>query len=1033
MKKLLLPLLLLVAPQILFSQMSKIEQGEELRKNATEIRWQEHIGTPSYISFREDYGLTPEKAVEYSKSFCTAENVDFTLKSQQTSKDGKLLYRYVQTLGGYPVEFTAWHVHVKNGNVTALNGDMVDISEFEPVFSLSETEALQRALDYVGAEVYMWQDENEEQNVKIIRNDNDATYYPEGIKIITPVQPDIRKNKLRTAYKFNIYSIKPYDRKMVYVDAQTGEILFDLPLIHFSDEIGTAYTQYYGEREINTVFNGTQYILQDNTRGNGIRTYNCHDGINYYAATDFFDDDNIWNNVNPQWDEYATDAHFSTMSTYDYYMNVHDRNSIDGNGYHLLSYVHFSLIQYGYGNNVNAFWNGECMTYGDGNPPSITPLTTIDICGHEITHGLTEYTANLIYYAESGALNEAFSDIFGTAIEFYAVPEDANWTMGEKIGSAFRSLSNPKAYGHPNTYQGQNWEFGSYDNGGVHINSGVLNYWFYLLSEGGSGVNDKGNAYQVAPIGIENAEQLAFKTLTEYLTPSSQYIDAYNYAMIAAGELFGGCSPEVQSVGDAFYAIGVILEPLDGGVVADFKAPESIFCSLPAQVAFTNKSFNGISYLWDFGDGTTSTDANPVHIYTEAGNYTVTLSVDGGDCGSDVIIKENYIKIDPSYICNVIMPYNGHDNIEGCAGVFYDCGGPNGNYPNNANSRLTIHAPGATNIVLTIEELDIEPGAYNTCNYDYIAFYDGNSTSAPLINGTYYCNTTGNPGTIASTGEYITIRFVSDVYVNYSGYKIIFQCMGPLLEPAFSVNTETTCTGFVAFTDESTNNPTAWKWDFGDGNTSAEQNPEHQYLENGTYSVSLTVTNPYGSNTITKEAFIIVEMPDPPEIDDIIVCADEEFEIELDLEGTAYWYETIDSEEPVYVGNTWTHLPIEEPTTYFLHEILKAPEGSVEEYCASLFRTEVHIIPETCVSIIQNQIESITIVPNPSNGLFYIKGLTKGADYRYVITDISGKTIIENQSLNAELVDLSRLPDGVYFMTVSTGDEVRTYKLVNMK
>ena len=274
---------------------------------------------------------------------------------------------------------------------------------------------------------------------------------------------------------------------------------------------------------------------------------------------------------------------------------------------------------------------------------------------------------------------------------------------------------------------------------------------------------------------------------------------------------------------------------------------------------------------------------------------------------------------------------------------------------------------------------------------------------------------------------------ISCTFVNYSEYKILFQCMEDLSEPEFSVNTETTCTGFVAFTDESTNAPTAWKWDFGDGNTSTEQNPEHQYLENGTYSVSLTVTNLYGSNTITKEAFIIVEMPDPPVIDDIIVCEDEEFEIELDLEGTAYWYETVDSEEPVYVGNVWAHPPIEELTTYFLHEILKAPEGSVEEYCASLFRTEVHIIPETCVSIIQNQIDKITIVPNPSNGLFYIKGLTKGTDYRYVVTDISGKTVIENQSLNAELVDLSRLPDGVYFMTVSTGDEVRTLKLINMK
>jgi Zn-dependent metalloprotease len=144
-------------------------------------------------------------------------------------------------------------------------------------------------------------------------------------------------------------------------------------------------------------------------------------GTNYYSATDFFNATTYWNNVNPQLDQYATDAHFATMSTYDYLLNVHDRNSIDGKGYSLLSYVHYS------NNYVNAFWDGQRMTYGDGNPSQgATPLTTIDICGHEVTHGLTEFTANLTYAYESGALSEAYSDIFGTAIEFYAVPEYAN-------------------------------------------------------------------------------------------------------------------------------------------------------------------------------------------------------------------------------------------------------------------------------------------------------------------------------------------------------------------------------------------------------------------------------------------------------------------------------------------------------------------------------------------------------------------------------------------------------------------------------
>ena len=899
MKKFLLPLLLVIVPQILFAQMSKKEQGEELRKNAKEIRLQENSEIPDFIKFCDAYRLAPENAIEYSKSFFTSDNVEFVLKNSHKNKDNKLFYRYFQTIDGYPVEFTSWHVHVKNDRVFALNGDIVDIPNFEPVFLLSETEAFQAALNYIGADVYMWQDENEEHNLKLMMDDNEATYYPEGIKVITPVTPELKNNAFTTAYKFNIYSIKPYDRKMVYVDAQTGDILFDLPLIHHSNEIGIAHTQYSGIQEITTQLSGSQYILRDYTRGNGIVTLNCQNTASYGSAINFFDDDNVWNNVNPQLNQYAPDAHFGTISYYDYLLDVHGRNSINGNGFQLWSYVHFNLIQYGYSSNVNAFWNGQCMTYGDGNPPSITPLTTLDICGHEVTHGLTEFSAGLIYnYVESGALNEGFSDIFGTALEFYAYPQGADWTMGEKMGLIIRSMSNPKAYGCPNTYQGTYWSW----MGQMHTNSGPLSYWFYLLSEGGSGTNDKGYVYSVDGISIENAEQIAFKLLTEYLTPTSGYSNASFLAKQAAIELFGDCSPETKAVVDGFYAIGVITAPYNSVVSAAFSASQTEFDYVPAVVTFTNNTVNGKTYLWDFGDGNTSTEKNPVHTYTNFGSYTVTLFADGDACGTETLVKENYIVID------------------------------NGGLP------------------------------------------------------------------------------IAD----------------------FSVNTQESCTGFIIFTDESLNSPDAWEWDFGDGNTSSLQNPTHQYNRNGLFTIVLKVSNALGEHTVTKNLFISIEMPEAPEIEDIKCCINEEFEIELNLEGVAYWYKTIESDEPVHIGNIWSHPPVNEIITYFLREITEALEGSVEEYCASYF-TEVVIIPETCVSVSENQIANITIAPNPSNGLFYIKGLMKGVDYRYVVTDISGKTIIENQLLHSELVDLSKLPDGVYFITISTSDSVQTYKLMNVK
>ena len=166
------------------------------------------------------------------------------------------------------------------------------------------------------------------------------------------------------------------------------------------------------------------------------------------------------------------------------------------------------------------FGNGSQMTYGDGNA-SWNPLVSLDIVGHEVSHGVTEYSAGLVYSYESGALNESFSDIFGEAIENFATGSN-DWLMGEDIGvnpgSALRSMADPPIKGDPDTYLGTNWRFDSADNGGVHTNSGVQNKWFYLMAVGEAGVNDNGQSYNVTGIGIDDAEAIAYRNLTVYLT-----------------------------------------------------------------------------------------------------------------------------------------------------------------------------------------------------------------------------------------------------------------------------------------------------------------------------------------------------------------------------------------------------------------------------------------------------------------------------------------------------------------------------------
>lgn len=934
MRKILLFVAALLLLQIAYSQVYKGAKADAIAPGADVVRLKNYTKVPSFIHFNESVNLNIEKSLNYTKQFLNSDNLDFVHYQSQKNNDSEVTHRYKQTYSGIPVEFTAFLVQTKDNRVFALNGEILDNIEVNPLFSISEEQALSFALDYIDAELYMWESAGEEELIKEFKNDPTATYFPKGEKLIVPLDKSLESKEFRTAYKFNIYAKIPYQRKDVYVDAISGEVIYDMQLLHLSDEVGTAQTQYSGEQQINTEFTGGEYILYDHTRGNGIRTLNMEMGIDYDNAVEFVDADNNWNNVNAELDEYATDAQFATMSTYDYYLNVHSRNSIDGSGLRLWSFIHFNLVEYGYNSNVNAFWNGDWMTYGDGNPDNgTTPLTTVDICGHEITHGLTSYTCNLNYQDESGALNEAFSDIFGTAIEFYSVPTYADWTVGEDIGFSMRSLANPNATNKPDTYQGEYWVFGAEDYGGVHTNMSPLCYCFYLLCEGGSGTNDNGDSYSVTSVGIDKASDIMFRLQTVYLTPTSSYHDAWFYAMQVASDLYGACSDEVAAVGDGFYAIGVADSPYIDEVHAGFAALYTEACAPPFEVDFTNQSYNGDNFLWNFGDGTTSTQINPTHTYADFGSYEVSIEVDGSACGSAIETKTDYIVVDESIPCLTLVPTSGNQVLEVCSGLLYDAGGPLGNYSDNADGSITIYAPGASAIELSVLEFDVEAGTSSSCNFDYIAFYEGTNTSALLINSTEYCNTTGNPETITSVGEYVTIRFVSDAGLNMSGFKIQYDCVSTENPPTtyFLASKELTCHGLIDFEDESLNFPSSWLWSFGDGSTSDEENPSHQYFANGTYTVSLSSTNANGTNELVKEDYIVVDMPIAPVIDNIQACSNSNFDINLDIDGEAYWYENEGDQSSIHTGNYWDHPEVDETTTYYIREVYPGEELSVGE------------------------------------------------------------------------------------------------------
>lgn len=542
--------------------------------------------------------------------------------------------RYQLNYNNIPVHNTQVIVHSQNGKIVSLSGTLNNIEKPVNSVSISESKALQIALQKVNAKKYKWEDKATEAQLRKSLNNPNFSYYPKAEAIVY-----VKENKSYYAYKLPIYADIPLYGANVIVDAQSGAILVEEQLIHTADVPATATTKYSGVQSF-TVDNVSAglYRLRETGRGLGIETYDLNTATSIGSAVDYTNTSTAWTNTTTI-DQIGTDAHWGAEMTYDYYMNVHSRNSIDNAGFKLISYADYGV---GY---QNAFWNGSYMTYGSGGAGGFVGL---DICGHEITHGLTGMTAGLIYQNESGALNESYSDIFGQSIEWFAKPLSATWILGESVGGIRNMASPSTGFGDPDTYNGTGWYTGTADNGGVHTNSGVSNYWYYLLSTGATGVNDLSTSYTVTGIGLTNAARIAFRALTVYYGPNTNYASARNLSTQAAIDLFGPCSNEVYQTKNAWYAVGVGGPP-SGTLtpVANFSSIGTLMCSLPYTANFYNNSFGADTYVWDFGDGSAvSTTTNPVHTYTANGTYNVKLKATS-TCAptQDSITKNAYVVI----------------------------------------------------------------------------------------------------------------------------------------------------------------------------------------------------------------------------------------------------------------------------------------------------------------------------------------------------------------------------------------------------
>ncbi len=322
-----------------------------------------------------------------------------------------------------------------------------------------------------------------------------------------------------------------------FIDATNGDVVDSYNAAHHVTAFGVGV---YGERQkFEASFADGLYGLHDQIRGLGVLTFdNNHDDALVTSVNKMFSDGA------------AIDAHANAQKTYDYFLKTFNRNSVDDNGQQLLSRVHYGT------NWNNASWNGTYMSYGDGDGIRFNNLAGgLDVAAHEMSHGVIQHTANLIYQNESGALNESLADVFG------AMVDRDNWIIGEKIMAdgtiGLRSMEDPAVLIENRTQEPypDHWSKryeGSLDNGGVHINSSINNKAAYLVSEGGEhyGVVVEG-------VGREATEQIYYRALSLYLTRSSDFTMMREAAIQAAADLYGANSAAVDAVTQAYNAVGV--------------------------------------------------------------------------------------------------------------------------------------------------------------------------------------------------------------------------------------------------------------------------------------------------------------------------------------------------------------------------------------------------------------------------------------------------------------------------------------------
>lgn len=544
-----------------------------------------------FFYFKMPNNFQPGYLYSLYKQYAPDYDNDMVLIEHHTdSLAGMSHYDYQQTYKGIPVEGAGCIEHfTKNGVLNYINAKVADSINKNSKPKISGKQAVKQLiskLKYRNRKLkFAWEDGAWEKQRKIDLDSSGATWYPNAkliwaIDTMKDVNLIIPGKRFTLAYKISITTILPdFEIFEYYVDANNGSILkYHSTSIDASGQDIQADVYSYGPQWLDARWKGgfvQKFELYAGDQTHKIHTkkfvasvpptpWNGMPETRYHAG--------YWGNTYLS----ETSPHFYTTVTWDFFKDYFGRIGMDGSG--ALTRVEAEWKQ---SNGVNVY-NAQYMNIS----PSVNLIrfgystTNYDygfepsVVAHEFTHGITHYLSGLAYEHESGALNESFSDIFGTVVQALMLEQTyTDWIIGNRIpntNTGERSLKNPNQYGthwtgqfdnnnnpiydlgQPDKYNGIYWCScpGNVDDGGVHINSGVQNHWFYLLSEGS-------NSPQIQGIGMLKAAQITYWALENSLISSSQYSDSKEATIEAAGVLFGNCSQEQKSTVKAWQAVGM--------------------------------------------------------------------------------------------------------------------------------------------------------------------------------------------------------------------------------------------------------------------------------------------------------------------------------------------------------------------------------------------------------------------------------------------------------------------------------------------